>query len=240
MDDPHLDDVHEQLELGLDAVEAGDLAAAARSLELLYRIAGATAASTMLLEGKVIEESEGPAAAINAYRRAVELAPEDAELRLALAYACEAIGDIEGMIRQLLVVRSLDAQADRSIGLAEPALLDRIENAAVAALEELPMEFRQRVAHVPIVLEPRPSIALVREGFDPRSYGLFEGPGLFDDGILDGAVAGPTRIVIYTSNLLADFEEDEELAEQVRITVLHEVGHFFGMSEEDMERLGLD
>jgi predicted Zn-dependent protease with MMP-like domain len=39
---------------------------------------------------------------------------------------------------------------------------------------------------------------------------------------------------------LAATESPEELAEQVEITVLHEVGHFFGLEEDDMERLGLD
>jgi predicted Zn-dependent protease with MMP-like domain len=239
VDDPHLDDVHEQLDGGLDALERGDLRAATRSLEILRRIAGKTAASTLLLEAKLIEVADGPAAAVEHYRRGVDLAPEDAELRLALAYALEATGDHQGMVRQLLVVRSLDAQADRDAGGLDPALIDRIEAAAAAALDELPADFHRRIAHVPIVLEPRPSIALVRDGFDPRGYGLFEGPNLFEDEAIEGVVEAPTRIVLFTANLAADFDEDE-LAEQVRITILHEVGHYFGMSEEDMERLGLD
>lgn len=239
VDDPHLEDVHEQLDVGLDAVERGDLRAATRSLEILRRIAGKTAASTLLLEGKLVEVADGPAAAIAHYRRGVDLAPEDAELRLALAYACEATGDQEGMVRQLLVVRSLDAQADRDAGGVDPAVLDAIEAAAAAALDELPEAFHRRIAHVPIVLEPRPSIALVRDGFDPRGYGLFEGPTHVEEAAIEGVPGGPTRIVLYTANLVADFDEPE-LSEQVRITVLHEVGHYFGMSEEDMERLGLD
>lgn len=239
VDDLHLDDILEQLDVGLEAIERGDLRGATRSLEILRRIAGKTAASTLLLEGKIVEASDGPAAAIAQYRRGIEVAPEDPELRLALAYACEAVGDREGMVRQLLVVRSLDAQADREAGGLDPAVLDRIEAAAAAALDELPDAFHRRIAHVPIVLEPRPSIALVRDGFDPRGYGLFEGPNVFEEGAIEGLPQAPTRIVLYTANLVADFDEDE-LAEQVRITVLHEVGHYFGMSEEDMERLGLD
>mgnify|MGYP005813335487 CR=1 FL=1 len=49
----------------------------------------------------------------------------------------------------------------------------------------------------------------------------------------------PTRIVLFTSNLLASFADDD-LEEQVEITVLHEVGHYFGLDENDMVRLGLE
>jgi predicted Zn-dependent protease with MMP-like domain len=46
--------------------------------------------------------------------------------------------------------------------------------------------------------------------------------------------------VLYTANLLADSLDDEELKIEVETTVLHEVGHYFGLDEEDLERLGLD
>ncbi len=82
-------------------------------------------------------------------------------------------------------------------------------------------------------LEPRPSEELVREGFDPRAYGIFEG-NMHDE---DAPV--PTCITLFTHNLLADFDDDE-LEEQLEITILHEVGHYFGLDEDDMERLGLD
>jgi predicted Zn-dependent protease with MMP-like domain len=50
----------------------------------------------------------------------------------------------------------------------------------------------------------------------------------------------PTRIVLYTENLLSLAEDDASLREEVETTVLHELGHFFGMEEEDLERIGLD
>jgi predicted Zn-dependent protease with MMP-like domain len=92
---------------------------------------------------------------------------------------------------------------------------------------------------VPIVLEPRPHPDLVREGFDPRSLGLFEG---LEHGRLEAgeAAVAPTRIVLYYANMLADFPEHDELADEIEITILHEVGHFFGLDEDDLERLGLE
>ena len=65
---------------------------------------------------------------------------------------------------------------------------------------------------------------------------MCEGPPCFDESVV---VEAPSRIVIFSSNLLVDFPDPEELAVQVEITVLHEVGHYFGLDEDDMERLGL-
>jgi predicted Zn-dependent protease with MMP-like domain len=95
--------------------------------------------------------------------------------------------------------------------------------------------FARRLEHVPVILEDRPSGSLVAEGFDPRAFGLFEGP---TDGVRDEPA--PTRIVLYAANLLAEFPDEPELSEQIEVTVLHEVGHFFGLEEEELERLGLD
>jgi predicted Zn-dependent protease with MMP-like domain len=50
----------------------------------------------------------------------------------------------------------------------------------------------------------------------------------------------PTRIVLFVNNLLADFPRDPLLSEQIEITLLHEIGHYFNLDEDDMVRLGLD
>src|SRR5690606_41317918 len=102
-----------------------------------------------------------------------------------------------------------------------------------------PHEYQEPLGNVLVVLDPRPSRALVEEGFDPRAYGLFEG---LDHGAhLNHAQSTQiTRIVLFSTNLCADFPEPEDLMEEVRVTVLHEVGHYFGLDEDDMVRLGLD
>jgi predicted Zn-dependent protease with MMP-like domain len=116
---------------------------------------------------------------------------------------------------------------------------DSILRYAATTVEALPEEFRNRLRHVPVVIEDRPAKHLVEEGFDPRSYGLFEGQ---DHGavLANQGADSVTRIVLYAANLIADFPESEDLEEEVRITVMHECGHFFGLDEDDMERLGLD
>lgn len=137
-----------------------------------------------------------------------------------------------------LRVRALDEQADREAGVGRPADEARIAEIAEAVLKDLPEPFFSGLASVPIVLEPRPSVHLVEAAFDPRAYGLFEGA---DHALAHSLEAPPTptRIVLFTHNLLVDFADPDELEAQVDITVRHEVGHYFGLDEDDLDRLGL-
>ncbi|MDB4972185.1 MAG: hypothetical protein JWN48_526 [Myxococcaceae bacterium] len=167
-------------------------------------------------------------------KRVLEIDPEFADAHHTLGLLLEELGDEQGMIHHFLRTRALDAKLDRDRSIGTPEDIDRIERVAKKTLEELPDEFASLLKSVPVMLETRPSRALVEGGFDPRAYGLFEGPEHGDDD-----VPAPTRVVLFTSNLLSSFSGDE-LDEQVEITVFHEVGHYFGLDEEDMARLGLD
>lgn len=192
-----------------------------------------------LLGATLRADTEGPSAARTALEQLVEDEPEFADAHYALAQVCEALGDSSGCTHHLLEVLAIDADADNSAGFEAAKYEASVVEAAERTLASLPSPFRERLAGVPILVEDRPRRELVRAGFDPRALGLFEGP---NDADRSGALVSgePTRIVLYSSNLLAATETPEELAEQVEITVLHEVGHYFGLEEDDMERLGLD
>ncbi len=165
--------------------------------------------------------------------------PDLADARHSLAFLLEEVGDEAGMVAQFLEVHRLDTLEDGEFDVDWKAAEDIIAQTAAEALASLPSPFRERLAGVPVLLERRPSPDQVREGVDPRSLGLFD--GLSDAEVQNAeAATQPTRIVLYTANLVGSFGTDEELAEEVEITVLHEVGHFFGLDEEDMERLGLE
>jgi predicted Zn-dependent protease with MMP-like domain len=207
------------------------------AIDRLFELVGDEDPRPHLLVAELAWEREGPEAALAHLTRAVEVDRDDADARYRLALAYEELGDHERMRRELLQVRALDAEADRSIGLGSEEELTFIVDVAAEVIAALPDDLAARLAHVPVVLEPRPSLVLVSEGFDPRAFGLFEGPGQLDG---QHAVEAPTRIVLYTANLLAEFADPDELAEQIEITVLHEIGHYFGFEEEDMERLGLE
>lgn len=180
-----------------------------------------------------VKEDDDTAAELLA--RVIELDETHADAHYDLACLAEEHGDREAMVHHFLRVRALDATTDKAIGIGSDTDFDAIEQRARTLLDELPEPFAGRLAHVPVIIERRPSRHLVEDGFDPRAFGLFEGP---TDG--EHGIAAPTRIVLYACNLIADFPERAALHEQVEITVLHEIGHFFGLSEQDMERLGLD
>lgn len=166
-------------------------------------------------------------------RRAVEADPDFSDARYALGSLYDLEGNFEGMRTQLLEVLRLDALQ------AEPVdreTLDEIEAIARECLAVLPEEFRARLENVPVVLEERPHEALVADGFDPRALGLFEG---LEDSRQHDLPSAPTRIVLYYSNLVAAFPDPDDLAEEIEVTLFHEIGHFFGLDEEEVAELGL-
>ncbi|MFM2419148.1 MAG: hypothetical protein RL385_3871, partial [Pseudomonadota bacterium] len=145
----------------------------------------------------------------------------------------DELGDEAGAVHHFLRTRALDAKQDKEREADDEGNLNLIERVARETLDGLPEEFSSRLTGVPVMLETRPSRSLVEGGFDPRALGMFEGP---EHG--EGDIPAPTRIVLFVSNLAGFAGED--LVEQVETTVLHEVGHYFGLDEEDMVRLGLD
>jgi predicted Zn-dependent protease with MMP-like domain len=122
---------------------------------------------------------------------------------------------------------------------------DEIERIARETLDELSEDARKRLADVPILIESVPSAEMIADGEDPRMLGLFEGEPLrplsgddLDGGPSAGGVA--TVIHLYKTNLERTAADLDDLAEQVRITVLHETAHFFGLDEDALTKLGLD
>jgi predicted Zn-dependent protease with MMP-like domain len=90
---------------------------------------------------------------------------------------------------------------------------------------------------VPILIDDMPSEDIIADGFDPRLLGLFQGTPMPEDGALAPTV---TNILLFKRNLERFAEDEEHLAEEIRITVLHETAHYFGLDEDDLEALGLD
>ena len=104
------------------------------------------------------------------------------------------------------------------------------------ALDGLPPELSGLLDNVAIVVEDWPDRSQAAEGRGEVLYGLYEGVPLTERGEHYYGVL-PDRITIFRGSLERDFGADE-LEEQVRITVVHEVAHFFGFGEERLEELG--
>ena len=116
-----------------------------------------------------------------------------------------------------------------------------IRKEVARVIDKLPKDFRQQLRNVAIVVETRPSKELLlAEGLDPREdtlYGIYQGVPLPDRSALDPPLL-PDKITIFAEPLLEDFPDPDELREEIRLTVLHEIAHYFGMEEEDIEDLG--
>ncbi|MFP6886629.1 MAG: metallopeptidase family protein [Opitutales bacterium] len=105
------------------------------------------------------------------------------------------------------------------------------------AQDGLPEELRKKAREVPVIFEPYPSDDLVADGVEPDLLGLFSGHA-YPDEVSDPPA--PPQVYLFLENLWDYCEEDEAtFAEEVRITYLHELGHYLGLEEADLESRGL-
>jgi predicted Zn-dependent protease with MMP-like domain len=106
------------------------------------------------------------------------------------------------------------------------------------ALEGLPPELADLLENVAIVVEdwPDPSSQLFPDAESDTLYGLYEGVPLTERGSGYYGLL-PDKISIFRGPLERDFWQDE-LEEQIRITVVHEIAHHFGFDESRLEELG--
>ena len=73
---------------------------------------------------------------------------------------------------------------------------------------------------------------------DPDLFGLYEGTPLPERGDMAGAL--PDRITIFRLPLEDEFDDPKVLEQEIRITVLHELGHYFGLDEDRLAELGYE
>jgi len=171
-------------------------------------------------------------------KRWIEIAQPHDELRAdalhLLGRVHELTGDRVAMIAAWQEVRRQDlAAAPGPLEISE----DDVERIALATLAELPPQIHEKLERVPILIDDLPSEALVADGLDPRLLGLFQGTPMPEDGALAPTV---TNILLFRKNLQRSCVDADHLAEEIRITVLHETAHYFGLDEADLEALGLD
>jgi predicted Zn-dependent protease with MMP-like domain/Flp pilus assembly protein TadD len=173
-------------------------------------------------------------AAERAFRAAIEVAPEDADALHGLGMIFELRGDREAMVSAWLDTRRIDLATPRP---AWHLSADEFEAIAEAAMEELPGRVVALLENVPILIDDAPSEELVREGQDPRLLGLFSGVPLPEKGT--GAQASLDSIHLYQRNLERGAAGPDDLADEIRVTVLHETAHFFGLDDAELEAIGL-
>lgn len=106
-----------------------------------------------------------------------------------------------------------------------------------ATLALLPAPLRRQAAPLPVNYEGRPEKSLIDEGYETDLLGLFVGPALAEP----EESPLPPQIILFLENLWEFAEEDEEIfRDEVRTTYLHELGHYLGLDEIDLEERGLE
>ena len=104
------------------------------------------------------------------------------------------------------------------------------------ALDSLPQEFRSRIRNVAVLVEDMPPNQPSPQSGQQRRLllGLFHGVPTTKKSIFD-LPTGPDHIVLYQKNIEAVCSSEAEVREQIRLTVMHELGHYFGMDENQLK-----
>jgi predicted Zn-dependent protease with MMP-like domain len=105
----------------------------------------------------------------------------------------------------------------------------KFEELVAQALEALPKRFREKLANVAIMVEDSPPQ-------EPQSggllLGLFHGIPRTEKSVF--SASPPDRIFLYQRNIEAVCRSEGEVRRQIRATLLHELGHYFGLSEDEL------
>lgn len=170
------------------------------------------------------------------YQKVLAVDENDADAWHGLGLVHEDRDDLQGMVKAWLRVREIDLEQD-----PVPWALSQedFEAVAEAALAELPDKIRTLLANVPILAADYPSVEVVAEGYDPRMMGFFSGVPYPEKTHATGTSPHLDTVFLYKRNIEEACRNREETVEEVKKTLLHETGHFFGLSEEDLERMGL-
>jgi len=182
--------------------------------------------------------AEDGAAALRWVEIARKAEPEDVSLEADTLHLIGRVHELnnerEAMIVAWQKVRTLDLAAPSGeLSITE----DEIEKIALAALAELPENIRKHLERVPILIDDIPSEDIVADGWDPRLLGIFQGTPLPEDVV--GGSPTITTILLFKKNLERSCTDEAHLAEEIRITVLHETAHYFGLDDDDLEKIGL-
>lgn len=180
---------------------------------------------------------------------------DDAERAIAQALDRDArFADAFWLRGRVLTVRGDDAGAEKALSravaldperFAAPHRISEAEFAALMeeALEELPEPVQKYLKNVAIAVEDVPPLERLLENdppLSPGSLGLYEGvpPSLAPGD--DPWAHFPSQITLFRKNIELSASTEDELRDLIASTLLHEVGHFLGLDEEDLEERGLD
>jgi predicted Zn-dependent protease with MMP-like domain/predicted Zn-dependent protease len=229
------------LKAGLEA-ELGELDEAKRTLSDLPPPDVLLGDLPLALEIAELHQAVGEAdVAVQRLKTLTTAHPEEADAWYALGCAAAELDDEQDMRAAWKRAWALDSAPREGDGhVEETPRLDEetVSSVAEQALAELPDRARALLRDVPIIVAELPAEADVDTGLDPRALGLFTGTA-YPDMPHVGGQPGLTQIVLFRRNIERIAEDEDELREEIRTTLLHETGHFFGLDEAELEGAGL-
>jgi len=187
-------------------------------------------------EGQILFELGRFQEARRVLEQAVSADAESAHAIYHLALVCERLDEQERADQAFARAHALDPD---HYALPFQIEEDAFRKVVEEALSNLPRSIREYISSIPVLVEDFPSAEIVEhEDVSPQILGLFVGVPRTQASVTD-PVHDLDRVVIFKRNLEKVCRDEEDLIEQIQITVRHEIGHYLGLDEDDMERLGL-
>lgn len=116
------------------------------------------------------------------------------------------------------------------------ALLRLAETEVTRTIADLPEDLRGHATQLPVSYEARPTQEMVDDGIETDTLGLFLGEPIHEQ----GASPLPSQVVLFLEVIWEFAEGDPEIfQDEVHVTYLHELGHFLGLNEDELEERGL-
>jgi predicted Zn-dependent protease with MMP-like domain/Flp pilus assembly protein TadD len=175
-----------------------------------------------------------------ALERADKLGPDDAWTQHYLGLVAEKQGNEDEARRRFARARKLSPEEfPKGVALSQGAFDEAVE----AALASLPETVRRYLSNVAITVEDLPSdddLVASDPPLSPAILGLFRGAPYGQKASMDPWSHFPSAIVLFQKNLERFARSRADLIEQIGITLIHEVGHFLGLDEDELYERGLD
>jgi predicted Zn-dependent protease with MMP-like domain len=172
--------------------------------------------------------------------RALDLTTNSAWGHHTLGLVLERLGDADEAERRFALAQEISPD-----DFPQPVHLSPAEFDAVVedALEQLPDSIRQWLSNVAITVDDLPTdddLLGAEPPLSPSILGLFRGSPVGDKASMDPWSHFPSSIALYQRNLERFARNRDDLVEQIEITLVHEVGHFLGLDEDELWERGLD